>query len=287
MDPPFNVGTTFRARRGGPHAYEDRWPSLDAYLGWLEPRLRASFSLLAPEGTLWLHLDHRAVHEAKVLCDRMGRYAGEIIWIPGNGGKRRRGPSITHQTLLIYALGDRFVWNAHDPMLREPYAKTSLAMHFAARDAEGRAFRDRTINGKTYRYYADQGRAIGSVWSDCPAMSANTPLRRETTGYPTQKPLKLLERIVRAATSPGGRVVDPFCGSGTTLVAAASLGRAFAGADVGELAIATTTNRLEAAGVSFRAITEACSTPSSSRSKGARSSSSARARSLSARPSTS
>src|ERR1700722_18179832 len=117
-------------------------------------------------------------------------------------------------------------------------------MHFTTKDAEDRAYRERTIRGKTYRYYADEGRALGSVWSDCPAMVANTPLRREATGYPTQKPLKLLGRIVRASSREGALVVDPFCGSGTTLVAAAKLGRRFAGCDRGALAVETSAARL-------------------------------------------
>jgi site-specific DNA-methyltransferase (adenine-specific) len=158
---------------------------------------------------------------------------------------------MTHQTLLLYAAGEDYVWNGKDPALREPYAKTSLTMHFTKKDASGRAFRERTIKGKAYRYYADEGRAIGSVWADCPAMAANTPLRKETTGYPTQKPLKLLERIVRASSEPGGLVIDPFTGSGTTLVAAAKLGRRFVGCDVGELAIHTTAKRLRGEGVAF------------------------------------
>jgi site-specific DNA-methyltransferase (adenine-specific) len=82
-------------------------------------------------------------------------------------------------------------------------------------------------------------------------MAANTPLRRETTGYPTQKPLKLLDRIVRAASEPSGLVIDPFCGSGTTLEAAARAGRAFYGGDVGDLAIETTTARLRRAKIEF------------------------------------
>lgn len=262
LDPPFGVGTTFGARssKGGSRAagrvaYADRWPSIDAYVDWLEPRVRAVRGLLAGNGTMWLHLDHRAVHEAKIACDRVfGRSAfrGEVIWVPGNGARGpRRGPAVTHQTLLIYARSSESLWQARDPALREPFAATSLSMHFNLRDEDGRRYRERTIAGHTYRYYADEGRAIGSVWADCPAMLANTPLRRETTGYPTQKPLKLLERIVRACTREGDLVIDPFCGSGTTLVAAARLGRAFAGGDIGELAIQTTAARLKAAGVTF------------------------------------
>ena len=262
LDPPFGVGASFGARgRGGGLrargrvAYEDRWPSLDSYLGWLEARLVAVRDCLADDGTMWLHLDHRAVHEAKALCDRVfggGAFLGEVVWVTGNGVRgARRGPGISHQTILLYAAGRRPVWNARDPSLREPFAATSLAMHFTQVDARGRRYRERTIGGRTYRYFADEGRAIGSVWTDCPAMIANTPLRREATGYPTQKPLKLLDRIVRASSREAGLVVDPFCGSGTTLVAAAKLSRAFVGCDLGELAIETSAGRLRAEGARF------------------------------------
>jgi site-specific DNA-methyltransferase (adenine-specific) len=263
LDPPFNVGASFGARAGGADswrargsiAYEDRWPSIEAYLAWLEPRIAVVRESLSSDGTMWLHLDHRTVHEAKGVCDRVfGRraYLGEVIWAPGNGSRgARRGPPATHQTLLLYAAGRDPVWNARDPSLREPFAATSLAMHFTQSDEGGRRYRERTIAGRTYRYYADEGRAIGSVWTDCPAMIANTPLNREATGYPTQKPLKLLERIVRASSLEGARVIDPFCGSGTTLAAASRLGRSFAGADVGSLAIETASARLRVEGASF------------------------------------
>jgi site-specific DNA-methyltransferase (adenine-specific) len=262
LDPPFRVGVSFGARgpagglrARGPVAYEDRWPSTEAYVAWLEARLAVVRDCLAADGTMWLHLDHRAVHEAKVASDRVfGRAAflGEIIWTTGNGARgARRGPGVTHQTILLYAGGRDFVWNARDPSLREPFAATSLAMHFGQTDDAGRRYRERSIGGRTYRYHADEGRAIGSVWADCPAMVANTPLRRETTGYPTQKPLKLLHRIVRASTGVGRLVVDPFCGSGTTLVAAAQLGRSFVGCDVGEMALDVTSRRLEGEGIRF------------------------------------
>ena len=261
LDPPFAVGARFgartraqEARTSGPLAYDDRWPSMDAYLSWLEPRVRAVRAALSSRGSMWLHLDHRAVHEAKILCDSVfpaGAFAAEVVWVPGNGAKGRTGLGITHQTILVYAAGESYVWNARDPVLRAPFASTSLSMHFTKKTTNGRAYRERTIRGRTYRYYADEGRALGSVWTDCPSMVANTPLRRETTGYPTQKPLKLLDRIVRGASKPGGLVIDPFCGSGTTLEAAARAGRSFFGGDVGELAISTTATRLRAASIPF------------------------------------
>ncbi len=276
LDPPFKVGTEFvartkrgesRGRKGansGPSAYTDRWPSLDAYLAWLEPRIAIARSLLSKRGTMWLHLDSRAVHEAKGVCDHVfGRraFVGEVVWVPGNGSKSKRGPGMGHQTLLLYGKTSEFVWNAKDPCLRGPFAETSLAMHFKNTDKEGRRYRDRTIGEKTYRYYADEGRALGSVWTDCPAMTANTPLRKEGTGYPTQKPLKLLDRIVRASTEPGELVVDPFCGSGTALHAAARAGRDAAGSDVGSLAVTMTVRRLTDAGVRFELVEGTASSP--------------------------
>lgn len=254
LDPPFKVEKSFGARVGsrgarakGPIAYDDTWSSLEAYLTWLEERIAVVRSLLSQRGTMWLHLDQRAVHEAKLLCDRVfGRahFHGEVIWVPGNGSKSRSGPGMSHQTLLLYRKGKEPIWNAKDPTLRAPFAATSQSMHFKNVDTDGRRYRDRVVNGKTYRYYADEGRALGSVWADCPSMSANTPLRAETTGYPTQKPKKLLDRIVRASSLPGSLVVDPMCGSGTTLVAAHEAGRRFVGNDIGELAIKTSMKRL-------------------------------------------
>ncbi len=252
-DPPFNAGGKRAARVGkgerarGAHAYDDAWSTIDDFIGMLEPRLSVVRDALSPRGTLWLHLDHRTVHDAKVAADRVfGRNAflGEVIWVPGNGGKKRAGPSVTHQTILLYARGKAPIWNGEDPALRESFAATSLRMHFQNVDADGRQYRDRQVNGKTYRYYADVGRRLGSVWSDCPAMRANTPLIAEATGYPTQKPLTLLERIVRASSLPESRVLDPMCGSGTTLVAAKNLGRRYAGVDQSPLAIEITRKRL-------------------------------------------
>lgn len=252
-DPPFNAGGQRRARVGkgervfGKHAYDDAWSTIADFLRMLEPRLAVVREALTERGSLWLHLDHRTVHDAKVAADRVfGRsaFVGEVIWVPGNGGKKRSGPSVTHQTILIYARGKRPIWNGDDPALRESFAATSLRMHFQNVDDAGRHYRERRISGKIYRYYADQGRRLGSVWSDCPAMRANTPLIAEATGYPTQKPLALLERIVRASSLPESRVLDPMCGSGTTLVAAKNLGRRYAGVDLSPLAVKIASERL-------------------------------------------
>ncbi len=267
LDPPYAVGTTMSTRdqkgqargRKQPHsgraAYADPG-DVDALVAHLEPRIAAIRERMSDKACLWLHMDYRAVHDAKVMCDRIfGRrcFVGDVTWAPGNGARGARGFTVTHQSLLLYARRDkrRLVHNTDHPLLREAYADTSLKMHFGKVDAHGRRYRDRTVNGKTYRYYADEGRRLGSVWTDIPAMVANTPLMKEGTGYPTQKPEKLLERIVRMSSHEGDVVADLMCGSGTTLVVAARLGRRFVGGDRSDVAIETTRKRLDAAGVRY------------------------------------
>jgi len=254
LDPPFNTGKVHSARvnggqrESGSAAYDDSWGGLTGFLAMFEPRLAALAELASPRASIWIHLDHRTVHDTKVLADRvLGRsaFAGEFIWVPGNGARRRGGPSVTHQTILVYAPHGSMIWNSDDSALREPYADTSLRMHFSNEDADGRRYRDRHIGGKTYRYYAETGRRLGSVWTDCPGMRANTPLIRETTGYPTQKPEKLLDRILRAASDADSLVLDPMCGSGTTLAVAARLHRRFLGIDQSPLAHQIATHRLQ------------------------------------------
>jgi site-specific DNA-methyltransferase (adenine-specific) len=256
VDPPFNAGGKRRARleRGverarGTLAYDDQFGSVDRFIEMLGPRLAAMRACLSERGSLWLHLSHHTVHEAKAAADAVfgrGGFQGEVIWIPGNGGRRKTGPSVTHQTILIYARGPAMIWNADDSSLREPYADTSLRMHFKDLDADGRRYRERVIAGKAYRYYADTGRRLGSVWADCPAMNANTPLTSETTGYPTQKPEALLERIIRAASREDSAILDPMCGSGTTVAVAVRLGRQALGIDQSPVACQVARARLNA-----------------------------------------
>lgn len=254
IDPPFGVGQKHGARtrkgeeRGAPVsvrsvAYDDAWQGIDRFLESLSPRIEAFHALLSPRGTLYLHLDHRAVHEAKVLCDRVfsrERFLGEIIWVPGNGARSKKCWGATHQTILAYGRTDDVIFHPD----REPYAAGSAATHFNKVDAEGRRYRERVINGKTYRYDLERGRRMGTVWTDIPAMAANTPIAKETTGYPHQKPEKLLERLIRASSDEGSLVGDFFCGSGTTLAVAKKLGRRVIGCDASELAVSITQKRL-------------------------------------------
>jgi site-specific DNA-methyltransferase (adenine-specific) len=271
VDPPFGVGVAHGARtRSGEAraertsvAYDDAWSGIDSFLEALTPRLVLFRELLSRRGTLYVHLDHRAVHETKVACDRIfgrGAFRGEIVWAPGNGARMRNRWGATHQTILVYTKDDRekptnaaWIFHGDDPALREPYAEMSSSQHFKASEDGGPRVRARTVQlktgPKTYYYDHANGRRLGTVWTDVPSMAANTPLSRETTGYPHQKPEKLLERVIRASSDEGSLVGDLFCGSGTTLAVAARLGRSAIGCDASELSIETTTKRLRAAGI--------------------------------------
>jgi len=252
-DPPYNAGGTrgARAARGnrseGVPAYKDDWGGLDAFLSMMKPRLGVMRDALSDQGSLWIHLDHRAVHEVKILLDELfgrQRYQGEIIWVPGNGGRKRHGIPVTHQTILVYSKTETFLYDPENEVLREPFAETSQRMHFKNVDADGRRYRERQLGGKIYRYFADRGRRLGSVWSDCPSMKANTPLQNEATGYPTQKPEALLERIVLGASLPTSHVLDPMGGSGTTAAVARRHGRRATSIDSSRVAYEVMKTRL-------------------------------------------
>jgi DNA modification methylase len=262
-------------------AYDDRWEgSLGAYLDMLAPRLEALAALLAPSGTLWVHVDWRASYLVRLLLDEiLGReaFVNEIVW--------RRAPNLgrqaaSHQfgrtldTLVVYGRVVDGVRGAKlvPPTRLEPIEPSAVRWDEAGRpfttaprgdytdesiarlEKEGRVHR--TASGKAYIKYflvrdADgawcRERRVDALWTDVP------PLRHarvgERTGYPTQKPRALLDRIVACASPPGGLVVDLFAGSGTTGESAHALGRRFVLGDGSPLALATARARLLRAGV--------------------------------------
>lgn len=264
IDPPFDVGADFTMEVAVGEevgdsiqkdqsaiemvAYRDMWGrGTDSYIQMLYDRLCLMRQLLSETGAVYVHVDYRVVAAVRILMDEVFGSAnnrGWLIWQMGTGAKGRSQWSNQHNDILCYSRGDAMVFNTDSPDVREPFAETSQAMHFNKIDKDGRRFRERVINGKSYIYYADEGRMVGSVWTDCPSMAANSPILNESVGYPTQKPEKLLRRIIAAATSEGGLVADFFCGSGTTGAVAEKLGRRWIMADLGRFAIHTTRKRL-------------------------------------------
>ena len=262
-DPPFNSGKSYFATdqkqaTNAAAAYDDRWswdastqtdyqtvlrdlpapytrvlkalfeligPSASmAYLVFLAPRLAELQRALKPSGSLYVHCDVRMSHYLRLLLDgALGRenFRNEIVWGYRTGGAGKRQFSRKHDVILFYSASKTYIF--HPQYERVRYAKPFFD---AKRDDHG--------------YYADV--LLRDVW-EIPAV---INVSKDRTGYPTQKPLALLERVVRASTNEGDCVLDPFCGSGTTLVAAQQLGRSFIGMDMNADAIRIAGGRLAA-----------------------------------------
>jgi len=230
LDPPFLTGREMVGSKK--HlSYDDRWEGeLDSYLPWLKERLQAMFSLLMVDGSLVLHLDWRASHYARVMLDEIfGRqgFINEIIWHYTGGGRSKTRFSCKHDTLLWYSRSARPVFNID--AVRVPYKKTSGYAKSGIVAASGRHYKP-----------DPRGTPVDDVW-DIPIIN---PLAAERVGYPTQKPLALLQRLIVALSNPGELIGDFCCGSGTTLVAAQKLGRSWVGSDISQAATACAAARL-------------------------------------------
>ncbi len=215
VDPPFGSGKVYDSQDGSgrpARGFRDLWPlGLEQYIGWLSGRLEIMRELLADRGSLMLHLDAHAVHYLKIEMDRIfGRknFLNEIIWHYTGGGRSRSYFSRKHDTILWYRKGKE--WTFHIDAVRVPYEKTSGYARSGIVSARGKRYLPNPL-----------GTPVDDVWR----IPMVNPLSTERTGYPTQKPEALLERILKGCSSLGQLVADPFCGSGTTGVVAARLGR--------------------------------------------------------------
>lgn len=233
VDPPFKTDRRRTTRRSAT-GFDDRWSDdLDGYLSFLKPRLGEMHRLLADRGSLYVHVDWRTAHYVKVSLDGIfGRqnFLNEIIWSYRTGGRSSQWFARKHDTILLYA---KRVGQHTFHLQRGGEFRTDGLRY----DEDGRPFKS-TRNGRLY--FSADGPALTDVW-EIPFLST---VSRERTGYPSQKPLALLERIVRASSNPGDLVADFFCGSGTTLAAADRLGRRWMGCDVETEAVEISAKRL-------------------------------------------
>jgi len=234
IDPPFGTGTV---RRGRGLAYTDRSDDPEAFVAWLMPFLEQSKRTLAAHGSLFVHLDYRAVHYVKVALDRLfGRelFVNEIVWCYSVGGKSRRGFGRKHDTILWYARSED--WAFHPDAVRVPRRGGS---HM--RLVDGVQEKTDRKTGRVYRYPVHAGKVPEDWWTDIETLNHSD---RERTGWPSQKPERLLERLICAVTEPGERIADWFSGSGTTAAVAQRLGRRFLVVDREADAVAVCANRL-------------------------------------------
>jgi len=240
IDPPFGTGAV---QRGRGHSYADRADDPEAFVTWLSPLLRASRNALAATGSLFVHLDYRAVHYVKVELDRVfGRehLVNELVWCYSVGGKSRRGFARKHDTILWYARGPE--WAFYPDAVRVPRRGGS---HMRLVDHGDGAVQEKTDRktGRVYRYPVAAGKVPEDWWTDVETLNHSDA---ERTGWPSQKPERLLERILAAVTEPGDRVADWFAGSGTTAAVAQRLDRRFVVVEREAAAIALIEKRLAA-----------------------------------------
>jgi DNA modification methylase len=210
--------------------YPDHWPDMDAYLDMLYPRLKMMHELLTPTGTLYLHLDWHASAYARLLLDEIfgsDRLLNEIVWVYHGPSPIRSAFNRKHDTLLVYTKSEKYTFNVDD--VRQPYDPSTVRT-FASSPKAGFGKVPNLARGK-----------VPEDWWYFPVVAR---LHLERSGYPTQKPEGLLERIILASSNPGDKVADFFCGSGTTTVVAARLGRHFIGSDISYRAVHTSRLRL-------------------------------------------
>ncbi|MEO9176895.1 MAG: site-specific DNA-methyltransferase [Gaiellales bacterium] len=234
LDPPFGTGIARTDSSG--LGYRDDLPAgLEGHLDWLRGVLAECHRVLRASGSLFLHVDWRLSHRARVTLDELFGarcFRNEIIWHYGlGGGAPRDAFARKHDTILFYARSETATFNVE----RGPVT-AAMTAKYAHVDEQGRHYQN--AHGK--RYYLRGGKRLDDVW-EIPSLA---PTSRERVGWPTQKPLALLERIVRAASEPGDLVLDPCCGSGSALVAAAVLGRRALGGDRAAAAVELAERRL-------------------------------------------
>jgi site-specific DNA-methyltransferase (adenine-specific) len=217
-------GRRYRTVQLGSQSYLDIH---DDYLDFLEPRLVEIWRVLAPTGSLYLHLDPREIHYARVLADAIfGRecFLNEVIWAYDYGARTKRRWPPKHDNILVYVKDPKRYWFDAEAVERIPYMAPGLV--------------------------GPEKAARGKLPTDTWWQTIVPPGGAERTGYPTQKPVAVLRRIVAASCPPGGLVADFFAGSGTTGAAALELGRRFLLVDSNPEAVAVMTGRLGgAAGV--------------------------------------
>ena len=258
IDPPFDVGADFSMNveigeesfTKKPSiveeiAYRDTWgKGVDSFISMLYERLKLMYGLLSEDGSIYVHCDYRVNSYVRIILQEIfgeNNILGEIIWKKNSGGIGRTTFTKRHDTIFYYGkdINSYFYNGLAVGDLREQNEGT-FGGYFGT-DESGRRYREVRKAGKVYKYYLDDPKNPDDVW-EVPQIPERD--KSEKTDYPTQKPEKLIERIIKASSNDGDLVADFFCGSGTTLSVAEKLGRKWIGTDLGRFAIHTSRKRL-------------------------------------------
>ena len=229
------------------------------YLMYMTQRLVRLRDCLKPTGSIYFHCDPTASHYLKVIMDGVfgrGNFRNEILWVYNRFSRRGQLSPSMHDTILMYSRGKQMVFNKLKTDPRD--SKRYLTGHHTVVDGgikkllvydpEKSAHKIMMAKreGTKIQYTQARRPILGNVWTDIPIIN---PMANERLGYPTRKPLKLLERIVMASSNPGDLVLDPFCGCGTTVEAAHRMGRNWIGIDISGDAVDAIKGRLAKRGV--------------------------------------
>lgn len=258
IDPPFDSKADYRTKITLPgatidqkptvleqFAYSDTWSDGTAsYLAMITPRVILAHELLSEVGSMYLHVDWRVGPYIKIVMDEIfgrDRFLNEVIWCFSVGGKGTDRFARKHNTIYFYSKTGTHIFNGKDPLVSKP-RKPNSHMRLKV-DEYGREYQEKTDrkSGKVYRYYVDEGKIPEDYWTDIEQLNREDA---ERVGYDTQKPERLLERIIAASSNAGSIVADFFVGSGTTAAVAERLGRRWIASDIGKPAAMVTRKRL-------------------------------------------
>ncbi|MED5073378.1 DNA methyltransferase [Anoxybacillus geothermalis] len=246
LDPPFFTQKKQKLKtrdNSKEYSFDDCWDSINEYIDYIKLRLIECRRVLKPTGSIFLHCDKTASHYLRVALDEvfgMENFQSEIIWSYKRWSNSKVGLLNNHQNIYFYSKTKNFKFNT----IYTDYSPTTNVdqiLQERVRDENFKATYKVDENGKVVIGKEKKGVPLSDVWN-IPFLN---PKAKERTGYPTQKPILLLEQIIKIATDEGDLVLDPFCGSGTTLVAAQLLNRRYIGIDISKDAVELTKQRLE------------------------------------------
>jgi len=243
LDPPFYTQKKQKlSKKGNTFEFEDSWDSLEDYLDFMRDRLSECHRVLKKTGNIFLHCDRTACHYLKMIMDEIfgeNNFQSEIIWTYRRWSNAKKGLLNTHQNIYFYSKTKNFKFN----VLYTDYSLTTNIdqnLQNRVKNKDGLTVYQKDNEGKVINNLKKRGVPLSDVW-DIPYLN---PKAKERNGYPTQKPILLLEKIIQIASDEGDLILDPFCGSGTTLAAADLLKRQYIGIDISEEAINLCKDRL-------------------------------------------
>lgn len=246
LDPPFytqNIQKLASRENEEEYSFSDKWSCMEEYLEYMKIRLQECQRVLKKTGSLFVHCDRNASHYLKVLLDQIfgfSNFQSEIVWSYKRWSNSKKGLLNNHQIILFYSKSDSFKFNR----IYTDYSETTnidQILQQRTKNEKGKSVYKCDQNGEVIYGKSKKGVPLSDVW-EIPYLN---PKAKERVGYPTQKPILLLEQIIKLVTDKNDIVLDPFMGSGTTMVAAKMLGRRYIGIDISKKAVELAEDRLK------------------------------------------